>query len=309
MKYKQWLSEWLINFVRPSTKVKTYVIYSELCERHIIPKLGNCNLDELIPLVLQHFVTELSTNGNLKTGDGLSTNTVNTIVSIIRNSLQTAFDLGLSTVYFADKIKRPRTKQKQVDSFSKLEQKKIENAVLSSGKPKMKGIIICLYTGLRIGELMALEWSDVDLRKKELVVSKTCHDGKDENGIYRIITDIPKTFTSCRTIPIPSQIIPLLKELKTVSKSSFIIANGNKQIYVRSYQRAFNNLLKKLNIPHKGFHALRHTFATRAIECGMDLKTLSEILGHRRPTITLERYAHSMPEHKKNMMNRVGKLL
>lgn len=78
---------------------------------------------------------------------------------------------------------------------------------------------------------------------------------------------------------------------------------------VRSYQNTFKLLLKRLKIPHKGFHAIRHTFATRALECGMDVKTLAEILGHKNPTITLKRYAHSMMEHKKEMMNRLGELL
>lgn len=78
---------------------------------------------------------------------------------------------------------------------------------------------------------------------------------------------------------------------------------------IRSYQKTFEVALRKLDIPHKGFHSLRHTFATRALECGMDVKTLSEILGHKNPMITLNRYAHSMLEHKRDMMNRIGKLL
>ena len=87
-----------------------------------------------------------------------------------------------------------------------------------------------------------------------------------------------------------------------------VSANG-KPVSVRSYQRSFELLLKRLNIPHKGFHSLWHTFATRALECGMDVKTLSEILGHKNPTVTLNRYAHSLMEHKAEMMNRLGKLL
>ena len=77
---------------------------------------------------------------------------------------------------------------------------------------------------------------------------------------------------------------------------------------MRTYQRRFSVLLKKLNIPPKGFHSIRHTYATRAIECGMDVKTLSEILGHKNPTVTLNRYAHSLMEHKKEMVNRLGKI-
>ena len=84
---------------------------------------------------------------------------------------------------------------------------------------------------------------------------------------------------------------------------------GGNAVSIRSYQRSFELLLKRQNIVHCGFHSLRHTFATRALECGMDVKTLSEILGHKNPTVTLNRYAHSLLEHKAAMMNRLGKLL
>ena len=97
--------------------------------------------------------------------------------------------------------------------------------------------------------------------------------------------------------------------MKKKSKCEFVIADGEKPVFIRSYQRTFELLLKKLKLPHKGFHSLRHTFATRALECGMDVKSLSEILGHKNPTVTLNRYAHSLLEHKTAMMNRLGKLL
>ena len=103
--------------------------------------------------------------------------------------------------------------------------------------------------------------------------------------------------------------IPLLREIKKRSTSKYVVGNGSKNITVRSYQRSFELLLQKQKIPHHGFHALRHTFATRAIECGMDVKSLSEILGHKNPTITLKRYVHSFMEHKREFMNRLGKLL
>lgn len=173
----------------------------------------------------------------------------------------------------------------------------------------MFGIILALYTGLRIGELLALEWDDVDFSKGELTISKTCYDGRDENGQYCRITGTPKTESSKRTIPMPKQIVPHLREIKKRSKSKYVVGNGNKIITVRSYQRSFELLLIKQKIPHHGFHALRHTFATRAIECGMDVKSLSEILGHKNPTITLKRYVHSFMEHKREYMNRLGKLL
>ena len=309
MKYQEWLNNWLTNYIQPSSKLRTYTRYTEIVSQHIIPKLGAYELDEITPYVLQCFVTELLTKGNLKTGKGLSANSANAIITVVQNSLKTAYGLGFAKEYIADKIKRPRATEKKVDCFSSAEQKKIEQYVISNNKAKLIGIILCLYTGLRIGELLALEWSDIDFTKGELYVNKTCHDGKNDTGTFSRITDKPKTESSMRTIPLPKQIIPLLREAKKKSHSTFVVSNGEKSISVRSYQRSFASLLEKLEIPHRGFHSLRHTFATRALECGMDVKTLSEILGHKSPTVTLNRYVHSLMDHKKDMMNRLGKLL
>ena len=243
-------------------------------------------------------------SGNRKTGKGLSANSVNAVISVIQSSLKTAHLLGLTKEYTADKLKRPKLAEKPVECFSLTEQKMIEQAILTGKKDKQYGIILCLYSGLRIGELMALQWSDIDFAKGILTVSKSCHDGK--NGL---IIDEPKTVTSRRMIPLPKQLLPILRSVKKRSDSSSVVSANGSTVSVRSYQRSFELLLKKLKIPHKGFHSLRHTFATRAIECGMDVKTLSEILGHKNPTVTLNRYAHSLMEHKTDMMNKLGKLL
>lgn len=308
MKYIEWLNIWLNNYIKPSAKERTYIRYGQLIRTHIAPKIGDMNVNDLTPIVLQSFVTELLNNGNLKTGKELSANFVNMVISVIQNSLKTAHLVGIANEYTANKIKRPRTKEKQVECFSCQEQKKIENYVLNNRKDKLFGIVLCLYTGLRIGELLALTWSDIDFGKGLLFVSKSCHDGNDGHNHIRII-DSPKTVHSRRVIPLPKQILPLLKNLKKRSNCEYIIADGDKPVFVRSYQRTFELLLKKLHIPHKGFHSLRHTFATRAIECGVDVKTLAELLGHKNATITLNRYAHSLLEHKQDMMNRLGKLL
>ena len=126
---------------------------------------------------------------------------------------------------------------------------------------------------------------------------------------YIRVEESPKTSSSRRVIPLPKQLLPLIKDAKKKSSSEYIVSKDNKPLSVRSYQRSFALLQRKLKIPHKGFHSLRHTFATRALECGMDVKTLSEILGHKSPTVTLNRYVHSLMEHKKEMMNKLGKIL
>ena len=304
MKYIDWLVQWLENYIRPSVKVRTYERYKLIVEQHIKDKIGGIELNDLSPLVLQSFITGLLQRGNRKTGKGLSANSVNAVISVLKNSLRTAHLLGLTKEYAADKIKRPKLTEKPVECFTLAEQKRIEQAIFTGKKDKQYGIILCLYSGLRIGELIALQWSDIDFTKGILTVSKSCHDGKDG-----LIIDEPKTTSSRRVIPLPKQLLPILKGIKKRSDSPFAVSANGKPVSVRSYQRSFELLLKKLNIPHKGFHSLRHTFATRALECGMDVKTLSEILGHKNPTVTLNRYAHSLMEHKAEMMNRLGKLL
>ncbi len=304
MKYIDWLHSWLEDYIRPSVKLRTYERYKLIVEQHIKEKIGEMELDDLSPLILQKFITGLLIDGNRRTGKGLSANTVNAVISVIQSSLKTAHVLELRKEYVAGKLKRPKLKEKPVECFTRAEQKQIERFVLNGSKDKLYGILLCLYSGLRIGELIALQWSDIDFSKGILTVSKSCYDGKDG-----LIIDEPKTASSCRTIPLPKQLFPILRGIRKKSDSLFVVSNHGKPVSVRSYQRSFELILKKLKIAHRGFHSLRHTFATRALECGMDVKTLSEILGHKNPTVTLNRYAHSLIEHKTLMMNRLGNLL
>lgn len=211
MKYKDWLKEWLENYVKPSNKKRTYECYFKICELHIVQKLGNYELTNISVIDLQKFVTELLNNGNCKTGEGLSSSFVNVVISVLQNSLKTAFAIGLMPEYCASKIKRPKIVEKLVDCFTYQEQKKIEQYVLSSKKDKLFGIVLCLYTGLRIGELLAITWQDIDFGKGLILVSKTCYDGNDGQNHIRII-DSPKTVHSCRAIPLPKQILPMLKK-------------------------------------------------------------------------------------------------
>ena len=302
LKYKDWLNEWLNYYVRPTTKERTYSKYRRIVENYINDTLGKYDMENLTADILQRFTIEL-------TDKGLSGNTVNVFLSVIKSSLRRAVLLGVTENEYSSAIVRPKVREKRVECFLKDEQKKIETYISEKKKTNLFGILLCLYTGLRVGELLALEWSDIDLQKGTIYISKTCQDSW-KDGHYIKLIDTPKTECSYRTIPIPRQLISRIKEQKKRTGNTFVI--GGKSEYgigIRSYQRTFENLLKKLDIAHRGFHSLRHTFATRALECGMDIKTLSEILGHANASVTLKRYAHSMLEHKKDMMNRVGKLL
>lgn len=182
MQTKDWFHEWLEHYVKPASKQKTYILYRELTEQHILPRFGEMELEGITPLILQRYISERMEHGNLRTGGGLSASSVNAIITVIQSSLKVAYNLGYLEAYTADKVKRPKIQEKQIECFTPAEQKKIEQAVLTDKRPKMFGIILCLYTGLRIGELLALEWSDIDFSKGELTVSKTCHDAKTKTG-------------------------------------------------------------------------------------------------------------------------------
>lgn len=309
MIYKDWLEQWLELYVKPCIKEKTYLNYRIILRTHLVPLLGEYELEELTLPVLQGFVMELSKHGNSRTGGPLAGSTVGIIVSVLQKSLRFAVSIGEVEEQYADQIKRPRSASQTIDCFTLPEQKKIESAVLKAMPTKRIGILISLYTGIRVGELMALKWNDVDLKKKIISVNGTCRDGYPNGSLTKLVGS-PKTESSRRIIPIPRQIIPYIRQYKKSSKGEYVIMNRDgSTCSVRSYQKAFINMQTSLNIEPRGFHSLRHTFATRALECGMDVKTLSEILGHKNPTITLNRYAHSMLEHKIAMMNKVGRFL
>jgi integrase len=207
-----------------------------------------------------------------------------------------------------ERIRRSREEAKKVEAFTKDEQRKIENAIIESEDPRLFGIILCLYTGIRIGELLALEWSDVDIQQGFISVNKTVYRDKDESGEWQLIVDKPKTMSSDRLIPLPSYIVEMLWARKENSRSDYVVENKKgERMSIRSYQYIFEKLTERAGVRKLNFHALRHTFATRAIECGMDIKTLSEIMGHKNASITLNRYAHSMMDTKIEMMNRLPK--
>lgn len=312
MNYGVWLNTWLDLYVRPTYKAKSYEKYEQLVRLHIIPKLGDLEMSELSVMTLQRFIVEQSASGNIMSKKGMAANSVNGLITVLQRSLQAAVNTGEIKKHCAYELVRPKTEEKAIECLSVKEQRALENYVLCNykRKPKLFGVVLCLYTGMRIGELLALEWSDIDWQNARISINKTVCYGKGKDGRIERFIDVPKTANSKRLIPIPKAIIPHLKKAKRLSGGTkYVISQSGEPVSNRSYQRTFELLLKKLGIIHRGFHALRHTFATRALECGMDVKTLSEILGHKNTVVTLNRYVHSLMEHKTEMMNRLGKQL
>jgi integrase len=170
--------------------------------------------------------------------------------------------------------------------------------------------MLCLYTGIRVGELCGLQWDDIDLASGVMRIRRTVQriqsDAADSKTA--LVYSAPKSNTSARTIPLPAMLIVLLQRHRSRRDCDFVLSHNGNPVEPRNVQHHFKRLLGIADIKDVGFHATRHTFATRALESGFDVKTLSEILGHANATITLKQYAHSATEHKRSCMESLSRL-
>ena len=309
MKVKELFDIWLNKYCKLSLKIRSFNKYDNFINLHINPILGEYEITEITSDILQDFISLKLKEGNLKTKGPLSSNTVFGIASVLKQGFKFALIQDLIIKDPTLSLKLPQATEKEVQALTRDEQKTIEEYCLKHNKSNYLGIIICLYTGIRLGELLALTWDDINFEDKLLYIKKTSYTTK-VNGKNQIIIDKPKTKKSNRIIPIPNKLLVLLQIQKRASSCDYIIATKqNKMVETRSYQRTFESILSKCGIKHYNFHCLRHTFATRALELGMDIKSLSEILGHTNVAITLNRYAHSLLDYKIQEMNKIGTLL
>lgn len=308
MKYCELLNLWMTEKQLYTLKHRTYLRYGEIIKAQILPKLGDMELSALSAQIVRDFQNEKFVHGNTLTGKPLANNTVKNIMSIVQNSLIYGRESLNLQVFNPEELTPPTFEEKPVQVFERTEQERIEKTVLC-GKPNHFGIILCLYTGLRLGELLALTWNDIDLSTGILSVDKTsCF--LTENGKHQCYVSCPKTQSSNRIIPLSKGIIAELKRLKKASKSDLVISTRNGgHVSNRSYQTTYARILKKAKVRYRNFHVLRHTFATRALECGADIKTVSEVLGHKSPVITMNRYVHSMLDTKRKMVESITKEL
>ncbi len=310
MTIKQLLDEWMNNQQKDRIKQQTIARYQGLIDLHIAPALGDQEITTATRRQIYEFLTSKRHSGNHRFDGGLSPISINLMQSILNMAFEYACDIELVENNPCTHVKRvPAIDRRKAEAFTKEEQRLIEQVIFEEQDARLFGILLCFYTGLRIGELLGLEWTDLNRDCTILTVSKTVYRGKDDDGKWQVCVDDPKTSSSFRIIPLPTHISNQLRFLRNMSISKYVVSNKkHERMSTRSYQYLFEKVTQKANVRKLNFHAIRHTFATRAIENGMDIKTLSEIMGHKDASITLNRYAHSMLDTKIEMMNRMTKI-
>ena len=307
--YKDWVYEWLLdkkNYIKEST----YANYSNNIFNHIIPKLGDYYLKDINHRIIQNFLLELSKSGNKNTENGLSEKTIKDISIIVKGSIKKAINEELMN-HIELTFNYPKSnKEDKIYILKKKEQNKITNYCINNLNNRNIGILLSLYSGIRIGELCALKWSDIDFKKGILTINKTIQriyiKDKEVNTTKIIITN-PKTKNANREIPINKDFLCILKNNKT-KPQDYILSGNNKYIEPRTYRKYFEKVLIMNNLKHINFHSLRHTFATNCISLGVDYKTVSELLGHANVNITLNLYVHPRMSQKKKCIDLVSKV-
>lgn len=283
-------------------KESTYSMYLSHLDNHIIPYLGKFKCSSLTEHDIENAVAEWSGN--------MSQKTVKDIVMILKSCVKYGYKYGYINFNDMEITYISQRQVKRIKSYSVDEQNLIINAVLSDLNCKSIGILITLYTGIRIGEHCALKWSDVDFKNRTISISKTLQrvylKDKDGRGYTKISISTPKTISSIREIPISSDIINIMEKLYNKSDDTYILTSDNKYMEPRTYRSYYNKFIKRLNINCLKFHSLRHTFATDCIECGADYKTVSELLGHATVNMTLNLYVHPSMEQKRKCVEMIG---
>ncbi len=304
------LTEWLEVYQKEHIKTRTYSRYQGLITMHIVPMLGNRSISELGRRDIQEFLAQQRKDGNMRNGDKLSATSTNMMLSVLNLAFEYARDMEYIEENPCIRVRRTKAEARKVEAFMVEEQRAIEQEITKSNDRRLHGILMCLYTGLRIGELLGLTWDDIDFDRGLMQITKTVYREKDENGMWQLCVDTPKTRSSDRIIPLPEYIAKMLLQDKESAATPYVVENKKgERMSIRSYQYMFEKTLERAGVRKLNFHALRHTFATRAIECGMDIKTVADIMGHQNASITLNRYAHCMLDHKIEMMQKLPRIL
>ena len=285
-------------------KQSTYAAYALVLENHILPAFGDC--EALSEKLVQEFVLQ-------KLDGGLGIKTVKDMLIVLRMVMKFGVKNGWMNYQEWD-IKYPTVESnKDIEVLTVADHKKILDFIKQNFTFRNLGIYISLTTGLRIGEICGLKWSDINTDKGTITVNHTIEriyiiDGECKHT--ELVVNTPKTKNSCREIPMNQELLAMVKPLKKVINEGFyVLTNEEKPTEPRTYRNYYHRLMKRLDIPRMKYHGLRHSFATRCIESNCDYKTVSVLLGHANITTTLNLYVHPNMEQKKRCITQMLKYL
>lgn len=298
---------WL-NMKRLRIKESTYAKYSNIVKKHIKPEMGQLPIDEITSSKVNEFIYYKLHSGRLDRQGALSNKTVRDICTVLKSVIQYAQD-EYQINNLANNAVLPKRIKTTFEILDDDERKRLEAYLLENlHEVRCVGLLLCMYTGLRLGEICALRWQNIDLKNETIRICQTMQRisliNEEKGKKTCIILDDPKSSASRRAIPLPRFITPILQNLYFQGyHEEFFLTNTFKYIEPRNYQYFFKRTLIKAGVRNVNFHILRHTFATRCVEVGFDIKTLSEILGHADTSITLNYYVHSTLETKRKQMD------
>lgn len=299
------LSEVWLRSIQASVKESTWIKYRNILKCSIVPRLGNMKLSEIDFLVVSTLCNNLMESGGKNQG-GLATKTVSDALSLTKAIIKYASRMKYTTDHTALDV-FIKAKNAPLRVLTVQEQQRLISVLTDEWNLTELGIYICMFTGIRVGELCALTWDDISLNNNMIHIHRTMQRiqaPNSENKTAILITE-PKSQCSIRDIPIAGALREKLMQ-QPVQDGYVLTGNKNRYVEPRTMQNRFKAILDRCDIRYAHFHTLRHTFATRCIEAGFDVKSLSEILGHANVNITLNRYVHPSMELKQKNMDKLS---
>lgn len=302
------LGEMWLDLKRITSKASTEMKYDYMLDRHIYPAIGDYLISDLNRTLLVKFIHEKLKKGRLDGTGGLSPSYVRTISILINTVLKFGYQENLCDSLQINRV-IPSSDKPTPQPLSVSEQKRLENYIFCHPSCTAAGVLLALRAGLRIGEVCALRWKEVSFDEKIISIGHTVIRSKDDTYATSYRVDTPKTKTSKRDIPLTEALEKVLKTIHINNRESFVVSGEQGFVIPPTFEYRYHRLLAKAGIQDVNFHTLRHTFATRCIEAGMDDKSLSEILGHSNVNITLNTYVHSSMKLKTAQMEKLSTML
>lgn len=317
--FQELSEEWLIQ-KRITVKNSTYVKYRNVLAKHILPELGDIPINEIDNRKILKFInTKLDLSG-ASGRNGLANKTVKDLLLIVNNILKYG-KMCYPNAMCPVEIVYPSIPKNEIRILSHEEQRALEEVLYTDMDSIKLGILICLYTGLRIGEICGLRWEDISLFDGTISVKRTVQRlqtfSTDDRPKTQIVIDSPKTSNSLRKLPLPEFLLPIIKGFYPSNGTGFLLTGKSDvcmeprtlENHFMAYLHQAENFRDETKSNYQPgkltFHSLRHTFATRCVEAGFEIKCLSEILGHANVNITLNRYVHSSIQMKRDNMKKL----